>query len=352
MDRRESRQVRIGNVPVGGGAPVSVQSMTKTPTEDVGATLAQIHELADCGCEIIRVALPSRKAVKSLKEIKAESPIPVVADIHFLSGLAVEAIEAGADAVRINPGNIGSEEDGRRVADAAKERSVPIRVGTNSGSVDLNGCEDVAVRLVDACLECCAMLEEGAFHDIIVSFKASTCEDTVAAYRMAAERCDFPFHVGMTATGLARQGLVRSAVAIGTLLLDGIGDTIRVSLTGPPHREVEAAYEILSAVGLRRRGPEIISCPTCGRCRTDVEGLAEDVRRRTAGMSESLTIAVMGCEVNGPGEAREADVGVAGAGGKVMLFSKGVEVRKIEASEAAEALVEEAEKISSGRHNA
>ena len=352
MNRRESRQVEIGNVPVGGGAPVSVQSMTKTPTEDVEATLTQIRELADCGCEIIRVAVPSRKEVESLQAIKDGSPIPVVADIHFLAGLAVDAIKAGVDAIRINPGNIGSEEDIRRVAEAARQRSIPIRVGTNSGSVDLNGCEDVAVRLVDVCLECCATLEEASFRDIIVSFKASTCEDTVRAYRMAAERCDFPFHVGMTATGLARQGLVRSAVAIGTLLLDGIGDTIRVSLTGPPHEEVEAAYEILSAVGLRRRGPEIISCPTCGRCRTDVGGLAEDVRRRTAGMSENLTIAVMGCEVNGPGEAREADVGVAGAGGKVVLFSKGAEVRKIEASEAVEALVEEAGRISSERNNA
>lgn len=350
MGKHESRRVMVGGMPVGGGAPVSVQSMTKTPTEDVEATLQQIRELADRGCEIIRVAVPSRKEVKSLRKIKAGSPIPVVADIHFAAGLAVDAIEAGVDAVRINPGNIGAREDIHRVAEAAQKRSIPIRVGTNSGSVNLNGCGDVAKRLVDVCLECCVTLEEAAFRDIIVSFKASTCEDTVAAYRMAAERCDFPFHVGMTATGPAEQGLVRSSVAIGALLLDGIGDTIRVSLTGSPHKEVDAAYEILSAVGIRRRGPEIISCPTCGRCRTDVEGLAEDVRRRMADMSENLTVAIMGCEVNGPGEAREADVGIAGAGDKVILFSKGVEVCKIEASEAAAALVEEAGKIS--RHNA
>lgn len=347
MDRRESRQIMIGDVPVGGGAPISVQSMTKTHTEDVNATLAQIRELAECGCEIIRVAVPSRKAIRALERIKAGSPIPVVADIHFSAGLALEAIEAGVDALRINPGNIGGEEEVRRVADAARRRSIPIRVGTNSGSVGLDGCEDTAGRLVDVCLECCAVLEEASFHDIIVSFKASSCEDTVRAYRAAAERCDFPFHVGMTATGPAEQGLVRSAVAVGAVLLDGIGDTIRVSLTGPPREEVEAAYEILSAVGLRRRGPEIISCPTCGRCRMDVAGLAEDIRRRTAGMTGNTTIAVMGCEVNGPGEARGADVGVAGAGNGAVLFRNGVEIQKIEASAAADLLIEEAKKMSS-----
>jgi (E)-4-hydroxy-3-methylbut-2-enyl-diphosphate synthase len=335
LKRRRSKQVSIGSVAVGGDAPISVQSMTKTPAGDVDATVRQIRELADLGCEIVRVAVPSRAEAKSVPAIKAGSPLPVVADVHFSAEIALEAVKAGADAVRINPGNTKDIEGISALAGAARERGVPIRVGTNSGSVGCEGAEDMARRLVDVCLEACGRLEEMDFHDIIVSFKANTCDDTIRAYRMAAERCEYPFHVGMTATGPAEQGL------------EGIGDTVRVSLTGPPHGEVTAAYEILSAAGSRRRGPEIVACPTCGRCNVDVVGLAEEVKRVTSGWTEDITIAVMGCEVNGPGEAREADVGIAGAGSKMLLFSKGVEMGRLEPSSAVRALIEEARRISS-----
>ncbi len=345
MTRRKSRQVSIGSVAVGGDAPVSVQSMTKTRTDDVEGTIRQIRELAELGCEIVRIAVPSRDAAKTIPAIRAESSLPIVADVHFSAGIALEAVKAGADAVRINPGNTTDTEGIRALADAARERGIPIRVGTNSGSVGHGTEKDVAKRLVDVCLEACGRLEEMDFHDIIVSFKASTCDDTVRAYRIASGRCDYPFHVGMTATGPAEQGLVRSAIAIGAVLMEGIGDTIRVSLTGPPHGEVSAAYEILSAVGLRKRGPEVVACPTCGRCGIDVAGLAEEVKRVTSGWTDDITIAVMGCEVNGPGEAREADVGIAGAGKKMLLFSKGVERGRVEPSSAADALVEEARKL-------
>jgi len=322
-----------------------VQSMTKTRTDDVEGTIRQIKELAALGCEIIRIAVPSRDAAQTIPSIRAESPIPIVADVHFSAGIALEAVKAGADAVRINPGNTTDTEGIRTLAAAARERGIPIRVGTNSGSVGHEKGQDVAGRLVDVCLDACRRLEEIEFHDIIVSFKASTCDETIRAYRIASDRCDYPFHVGMTATGPAEQGLVRSAIAIGALLMEGIGDTVRVSLTGPPHNEVTAAYEILSAVGLRRRGPEVVACPTCGRCGIDVAGLAAEVKRVTSGWTDDITIAVMGCEVNGPGEAREADVGIAGAGKKMLLFSKGVEKGRVDPASAADALLEEARKI-------
>ena len=324
---RTSTRIHIGPVRVGGGAPVAVQSMTNTDTRDARATLAQIERLRAAGCEIIRVAVPDEKAVAALPRICTESPLPVVADIHFSSGLAVASLEAGVAALRINPGNIGGPGKVDRVVDAAKAHGVSIRVGVNAGSLEKRLLDKFGgptpEAMAESALDHVRLLERRGFDAIKISLKSSSVPTTVAAYRLLASRCPYPLHVGVTEAGTLLRGAVKSAVGIGILLAEGIGDTIRVSLTHDPVREVEVAWQILASLGLRQRGPEIISCPTCGRTEIDLIALAEAVEARLAAIPERFTVAVMGCVVNGPGEAREADLGIAGGKGKGILFRKG-----------------------------
>lgn len=324
---KKRKFVNIGGVRVGGGAPVIVQSMTNTDPRNAEATLAQIHALALAGCELVRVAVPDEAALAVLSAICSDSPLPVIADIHFSSRLAVGALEAGAKALRINPGNIGGREEVDRVVDAAKAHAAPIRIGVNAGSLEKallqrygGPCPEA---MVESALAHVRMLEARGFDAIKISLKASAVMPTLAAYRLMAQRCDYPLHIGITEAGTLLRGAVKSAVGIGLLLAEGLGDTLRVSLTHDPLREVEVAWQILSALDLRHRGPELISCPTCGRTCIDLIGLAEAVEERLRAYPESFSVAVMGCVVNGPGEAREADVGIAGGKGKGVLFRKG-----------------------------
>ena len=323
----KTKRIHIGPIPIGGGAPVVVQSMTNTDTRDAEATLAQIGRLAAAGCEVVRVAVPDERAVEALGRICGESPLPVIADIHFSAGLAVGAVEAGVHGLRINPGNIGGRSKVDRVVDAARAHGVSIRVGVNSGSLEKGLLEryggPTPEAMVESALGHVRMLEERGFEAIKISLKSSSVPATVSAYRLLAGRCEYPLHVGITEAGTLLRGAVKSAVGIGMLLAEGLGDTIRVSLTHDPVREVEVAWRILSALDLRRRGPEIISCPTCGRTEIDLIGLAEAVEQRLQGIAETFTVAVMGCVVNGPGEAREADIGIAGGKGRGLLFRKG-----------------------------
>lgn len=336
MKDRVSRKINVGSVFVGGGAPVSVQSMTNTDTRDASATLAQIGRLAAAGCEIVRCAVPDMAAAESLREIAEASALPVVADIHFDYRLALRSIQSGVAAVRINPGNIGSADGVAKVAEAAGEAGIPIRIGVNSGSIaptlreSLPPGEDGLVEgLVQSALEQCRMLEEYGFRDIAVSLKASGVAATVKACRIFAGRTDYPLHLGVTEAGTRERGMIKSAAGIGSLLLDGIGDTIRVSLTADPDEEIYAALRILEAVGLRPAAPDIVSCPTCGRTEIDLIGLALTVERyidecRASGRRFDLKkVAVMGCVVNGPGEAADADLGIAGGREKVAIFRRG-----------------------------
>lgn len=330
---RTSLPILVGPVTVGGGAPVVVQSMTNTDTRDAEATLAQIAALARAGCELVRVAVPDEKAVAALPTICAASTLPVIADIHFSSGLAVASLEAGVAALRINPGNIGGRDKVDRVVDAAKAHGASIRIGVNSGSLEKALLEKYGgptpEAMVESALSHVRMLEERNFSAIKISLKSSSVPATVAAYRLLAGRCVYPLHAGITEAGTLLRGAVKSAVGIGILLAEGLGDTVRVSLTHDPVREVEVAWQILSALGLRQRGPEIISCPTCGRTEIDLIGLAEAVEERLRDIPDTFTVAVMGCVVNGPGEAREADVGIAGGKGKGILFRKGEVARSV-----------------------
>lgn len=345
--RRQTRPVRVRELTIGGGAPVVVQSMTNTDTRDAEATLAQIRRLADEGCEVVRVAVPDNEAVGALAEIVRRAPLPVVADVHFDYRLALGAITAGAAKVRVNPGNIGGLDRVKAVARAARERGVPIRVGVNAGSLSpsvrarYGGASPEA--LVESAAEEVGALEEVGFEDIVLSLKASDVVTTIESYRLAAERFPYPLHVGVTEAGPPGTGTVRSAVGIGTLLAEGIGDTVRVSLTGDPGTEVGIAYEILKALGLRERGPVIISCPTCGRCGIDLGAVVSAVQERVKGMTEPVRIAVMGCAVNGPGEAREADFGIAGGREEGLLFRRGEIVAKVPEDRLVEALLVELE---------
>ncbi|MDL2207569.1 flavodoxin-dependent (E)-4-hydroxy-3-methylbut-2-enyl-diphosphate synthase [Desulfovibrio sp. OttesenSCG-928-M16] len=324
---RHSRAIHIGPVRIGGGAPCVVQSMTNTDTRDVGATLAQLEALAHAGCEVARLAVPDEKAAAALKDICAASPLPLVADIHFSAGLAVAALEAGVAALRINPGNIGGRDKVDRVVDAAKAHGASIRVGVNSGSLEKEALArhkgPTPEAMVESALAHVRMLEDRGFYETKISLKSSSVPMTIAAYRLMAAHCDYPLHLGVTEAGTLLRGAVKSAVGLGVLLAEGIGDTIRVSLTHDPLREIDVAFGILSALDLRRRGPDIISCPTCGRTEIDLIGLTEAVEERLRGQSRHFTVAVMGCVVNGPGEAREADIGIAGGRGKALLFRKG-----------------------------
>ena len=318
---------------VGGGAPVSVQSMTCTPTADAAATLAQIESLRAAGCEIVRVALPSADAVASFGEIVQRSPLPVIADIHFDWRLALAALEKQAAGVRINPGTIGSERKVREVVRAAAGAGAVIRIGVNSGSLPRTlrdrAIEHPAEALVEAALGYAGRFDDWGFRDYKISVKSSSVAVTIAAYRELARRCDAPLHVGVTEAGTRWSGTIKSAVGIGTLLADGIGDTIRVSLTADPVEEVRAAWGIMAALGLRRRGPELISCPTCGRTEIDIVGLAEEVERRLQAYTAPITVAVMGCRVNGPEEARHADFGIAGGAAEGILFAQGERVKVV-----------------------
>ena len=349
--------MRIGEVPVGGGSPISVQSMTKTRTDDVAATVAQIKQLEDVGCEIVRCAVPDEDAASALREVKEQIRVPLVADVHFRHELALMALENGADALRINPGNIGGRDRVEEIAKAALDRGVPIRVGVNSGSLEKalrekveqaetdKRAEAVAKAMVESARNHIGILEDVGFNDIILSLKSSDVRTTVQAYSLMAEVCNYPFHIGVTEAGSVLSGAVKSAVGLGILLNEGLGDTVRVSLTGPPEDEVRVAYMILRALGLRERGPEVISCPTCGRCQIDLVGLVEEVERAVAGVDDAVKIAVMGCVVNGPGEAREADVGIAGGKESGVLFRSGEIVRKVKEGELAQTLIEEVRRM-------
>lgn len=347
MERKQTRQVRIGDVTIGGGAPVAIQSMTNTKTGDVQTTVAQIKELTAAGCEIVRCAVPDMEAAKALEEIKKQITIPLVADIHFDYRLALAAIEYGADKIRINPGNIGAPERVRAVAEAAKSRHIPIRVGVNSGSLEKSLIERyggvTAEGLVESALDKVAMLEQFGFSDIVISIKSSDVLMCVKAHRLIAERTSYPLHVGITEAGTLRSGNIKSAIGLGLILSEGIGDTIRVSLTASPVEEVVSAKLVLRTLGLRKGGIEVVSCPTCGRTRIDLIGLAEQVEAMAAGYDLPIKVAVMGCAVNGPGEAREADLGIAGGAGEGLVFRKGEIVRKVPESELLSALKEEIE---------
>jgi len=335
--RRRTRAVSIGGVAVGGGAPVSVQSMTNTKTDDIEATVAQIRRLEETGCEIVRVAVPDTAAVAALPEIAARAAIPVVADIHFDHRLGLAAIEAGVDGIRINPGNIGSRERVEAIVSAAKDRGIPVRIGVNAGSLERDILErdghPTARGMVESCLRHIELVEGLDLRDVILSLKASDVLMTIEANRLIASECDYPLHLGVTEAGTVLSGAVRSSVGLGVLLADGIGDTIRVSLAGPPEEEVRVGRRILSSLGLRHGGVTVIACPTCGRCQIDVQAVAEEIERETAGVREDLVVAVMGCAVNGPGEAREADLGIAGGGEEAVLFVRGEAVERIAESQ-------------------
>jgi len=347
LERRETRKVRIGDVEVGGEAPVSVQSMTKTPTSDVRATLKQIDRLAAAGCEIVRVAVPTKSVSSAFAQIVRESPIPVVADVHFSGETALAAVKAGARALRINPGNMRNRELLSEIADAAGEAGIPIRVGLNSGSVagagKIEGSE--AQALAGAAMEAARFLEERGFRDIIISAKSSSVRSTVEAYRQIAGATDCPLHLGVTAAGPEECAAVRSSIGIGALLLEGIGDTIRVSVTGDPVREVAIAREILDSLDIRRFGPRIVSCPTCGRCEVDLARLVVEVQAGLSGVDKHVTVAVMGCGVNGPGEASEADVGAAFSRSEAWIFRGGEKLRKVGAGQVPAELLREIEEL-------
>ncbi len=338
-----TKQILVGGVPVGGGAPVSIQSMCNTDTRDPAATLAQIKALAAAGCEIVRVAVPDRAAGEAIEAIKKDCPLPLVADIHFDYRLAILAAERGADKIRVNPGNIGGPENVRKVVDACRERGLPIRIGVNGGSLERPLLEKYGGPTPEAMLESAQghvrLLEEQGFEDICVSLKASTVRDTVAAYRLAHEALPYPLHVGVTEAGGGEAAVIKSAAGIGALLLEGIGDTLRVSLTGDPVREVEVARELLRAVGLRRDGVELVACPTCGRTEVDLERLLEQTRLGLKDCRRPIRVAVMGCAVNGPGEARSADYGIAGGKGWGLLFRKGETVGRVPEAELVPALL-------------
>jgi (E)-4-hydroxy-3-methylbut-2-enyl-diphosphate synthase len=349
-ERRKSRQIMVGSVPVGGGAPVSVQSMTTTVTADVNGTLQQIAELTAAGCQIVRVAVPSQDDVEALPAIARKSQIPVIADIHFQPRYVFAAIEAGCAAVRVNPGNIKKFDDKvGEIAKAAAEAGVPIRIGVNAGSLDARLLakygRPTAEALVESALWECSLFEEHGFRDIKISVKHNDPVVMIRAYRQLAEQCDYPLHLGVTEAGPAFQGTVKSAVAFGALLAEGVGDTIRVSLSAPPVEEVKVGNAILEALGLKERGLEIVSCPSCGRAQVDVYTLADQVTAALEGFPAPLRVAVMGCVVNGPGEAREADLGVASGNGKGQIFVKGEVVKTVPESQIVETLVEEALRI-------
>ncbi len=340
----KTKKINVGGVPIGGGARITVQSMTNTKTENAADTVSQIKRLKAAGCDIVRVAVPDSEAANAISEIKEQVDLPIVADIHFDYRLALRAAERGADKIRINPGNIGGDDRVKAVVDACRARSIPIRIGVNGGSLE----RDILSKhggvtpeaMVESARRHIALLERFGFYDICVSIKASSVPLTVAAYRLMAESCDYPLHLGVTEAGSEYTGVIKSAAGIGALLLDGIGDTIRVSLTAEPEAEVRAGTAILKALGLRRDGVEIISCPTCGRTEIDLISLAGEIEKRLSGCKKDITVAVMGCAVNGPGEASHADFGIAGGRDKGIIFSRGEIIKSAPYDRLADELVE------------
>ena len=356
IERRKTRPVCVRHIQIGGDAPVSIQSMTKTDTSDIDATVRQIRALATAGCEIVRVAVPTIEAAKALPAIRREADkVPLVADIHFHPQFAIAAIEAGFDKIRWNPGNIRDRQRVREVVDRAKERGIPIRVGVNVGSLDQE-CErahtnDIVEAIVQSALTSVRLLEDFEFYDIVLSLKSSDVLQMLAAYRRIASRCDYPLHLGVTEAGLPETATVKSSIGIGALLAEGLGDTIRVSITGDPIEEVQVGQRILSSLGLRRFETNVIACPSCGRCQIDVVGITERVKARlgdlarTAPSVTGLTVAVMGCVVNGPGESAHADVGVAGGGGVGIIYRKGQVVRRVTEADMVDALLDEVHRV-------
>jgi (E)-4-hydroxy-3-methylbut-2-enyl-diphosphate synthase len=353
IPRRKTREILVGLVKIGGGAPVAVQSMTKTDTRDIRATVAQIRRLEKAGCEIVRVAVVDEEAARAISEIKKKITIPLIADIHFHHDLAILAMKSGSDGLRINPGNIGGRDRLKSVVTEAKARSIPIRIGVNSGSVE----KDLLKRFKGATPEAMVMsafrfiewMEDFGFHQLKVSLKASDVPRTLEAYRLFSKQSDYPLHVGVTEAGRGTGALVKSSIGIGLLLNEGIGDTIRVSLTGDPVQEVAVGYEILRALKLRQHGVEIISCPTCGRCEIDVAGIVRQVEKEVKTVTYPLTVAIMGCVVNGPGEAREVDLGIAGGKKVGVLFRKGEIVKKIKEKDFSDVLLREIRKMIADR---
>ena len=347
--RRESRMVTAGGVSIGGTAPVTVQSMLNVPAGDVEGNVRQAKELYAAGCDILRVAVPDREAVRLIPAIKEAVPLPLVADIHFDYRLALESAAAGVDKIRINPGHIGGEDRVKAVADVCRMRGIPIRVGVNAGSLE----KEILAKyghptpeaLRDSALYHASLLEKADFDDIVLSLKSSDVKTMAAAYRLTAEACSYPLHLGVTEAGTERIGMLKSAAGIGSLLLDGIGDTIRVSLTADPVKEVQAGIDLLRALGLRNGDAMLVSCPTCGRTKIDLIRIASEVEERLRAVHKPITVAVMGCVVNGPGEAKEADIGIAGGDGKAVLFKKGQIVRTVEESCAVEELMKELETL-------
>lgn len=349
IKRRKTRVVKIGNILIGGDNPIAIQSMCNTKTSDVDATVKQILELEAAGCEIIRVAVPDMKAAEAIAEIKKQIHIPLVADIHFDYRLALKAIESGVDKLRINPGNIGGEDRVKAVVEAAKAKGIPIRIGVNSGSLEKDILEKYGEvtpeGLVESALRHIRILEKLDFYDIVVSIKASNVPFSLATYSLLSKEVDYPIHLGITESGTEWSGTIKSAVGIGAILAMGIGDTIRVSLTGSTVEEVKVAKAILKDLGLRKFGIEFVSCPTCGRTSIDLIGLANKVEERCRNINKDIKVAVMGCAVNGPGEAREADIGIAGGNGYGLIFKKGEIIKKLPENELLDALMEEIEKL-------
>ena len=349
MERRNCKQVMVGTVPVGGNAPVSVQSMLNVPAQDAAGCVEQAKRLQACGCDIIRTAVPDRASVSTVAALKEAVSVPIVADIHFDYKLALEAAAAGADKIRINPGNIGDDSRVKAVADECRRRRIPIRIGVNSGSLE----KEILAKyghptpeaMRDSALYHAALLEKFDFDDIILSIKSSDVPTMIRAYELTAQACAYPLHLGVTEAGTERMGVLKSAVGIGSLLAHGIGDTIRVSLTAAPEKEVAAGRELLRALGLCADTPRMVSCPTCGRTAIDLIGIADAVEERLQDIHKPITVAVMGCVVNGPGEAREADIGIAGGKGRAVIFRKGEVLRTVEESEAVEALMQEIENL-------
>lgn len=342
-------QVTAGNVKIGGGAKVSVQSMLNVPSTDIEGSVKQAKELETAGCQIIRAAIPNKDAVKLIPALKQAVNVPIVADIHFDYKLALEACNAGVDKIRINPGNIGSDDRVKAVADACRLRNIPIRIGVNSGSLE----KEILAKyghptpqaLCDSALYHASLLEKFDFNNIVLSMKSSTVPTMIRAYELAAEQCDYPLHLGVTEAGTERMGIIKSAAGIGSLLLHGIGDTIRVSLTANPVKEVYAAYDILKALDIEKNGVQFVSCPTCGRTRIDLVKIANEVEERLRGCQKNIKVAVMGCVVNGPGEAKEADIGIAGGDGCGLVFKKGEILYKVPEDKLVDALIEEVDKL-------
>jgi (E)-4-hydroxy-3-methylbut-2-enyl-diphosphate synthase len=347
IHRRKTRQIQVGGVPIGGQAPIAVQSMTNTATRDVKATVAQIRRLEAAGCEIIRVAVAGEEDAAAIAKIKKEISIPLIADVHFDYRLALAAARSGADGLRINPGNIGSHKKVKAIVDCARQLGICIRIGVNAGSLEKDILKKhsgaTAEGMVESALRHIARMQDYGFEQLKISIKASDVARTVQAYRMLSERTDFPLHVGVTEAGGLYTGIVKSSVGIGMLLAEGIGDTVRVSLTRDPAEEVRVGFEILKSLGIRIRGPEIISCPTCGRCNIDLFDIADRIEKAILVKSAPVKLAIMGCVVNGPGEAREADIGIAGGDGVGILFKKGEVVKKFPEKQLADVLLEELE---------